>query len=145
LQVVGRLKSGIDGRAAQSEMDVIASALKRQFPDTKTGIAVRLVPMHEETVGDARQPLWILFGTAVLVLLVDCANVANLLLARAAARQRELAIRTALGAGLGRLIAQLLTESLVLATVAGAAGLLLAAWGIQVLWFAKSTSTMGSP
>jgi putative ABC transport system permease protein len=133
LQVIGRLKPGIDRRAAQSEMDTITSALERQYPEANAGIAARLVPMHEEIVGDVRQPLLILFGTAALVLLIACANVANLLLARAASRQRELAIRAALGAGRRRLIAQLLTESLVLAAVGGAAGLLLAAWGIQAL------------
>jgi putative ABC transport system permease protein len=133
LQVVGRLKTGIERRAAQSEMDTIASALERQYPDANAGVGVKLVSMHEEIVGNVRQPLLILFGTAVLVLLIACANVANLLLARAASRQRELAIRAALGAGRRRLIAQLLTESLVLATAGGAAGLLLAAWGIQAL------------
>jgi putative ABC transport system permease protein len=133
LHVVGRLKPGTDRRRAQSEIAVIASTLERQYPDANAGIGVRLVPMHEEIVGDVRQPLLILFGTAALVLLIACANVANLLLARAASRQRELAIRTALGAGRRRLIAHLLTESLVLATVGGAAGLLLAAWGIQGL------------
>jgi putative ABC transport system permease protein len=139
LQVIGRLKPGIERSVAQAEMDTIASALERQYSDANAGIGVRLVPLHQEIVGDTRQPLLILFGTAALVLLIACANVANLLLARAASRQRELAIRTALGAGRRRLITQLLTESLVLATVGGAAGLLLAAWGIQALqWLAPT-------
>ena len=132
-QVIGRLKPGIERGTAQAEIDAIASALERQYPNVNAGIGVRLVPMHEEIVGDVRQPLLILFGTVAFVLLIACANVANLLLTRAASRQKELAIRAALGAGRRRLIRQMLTESLVLATASGAAGLLLAAWGIQAL------------
>jgi putative ABC transport system permease protein len=133
LDVIGRLKPGIDRAGAQSEMDTIASAIERQYPEASNGVGVRLVPLHDEIVGDVRQPLLILFGTAALVLVIACANVANLLLARAASRQRELAIRAALGAGRRRLIAQLLTESLALGIVGGVAGLLLAAWGIDGL------------
>ena len=133
LQVIGRLKPGIERGAAQAEMDAIASALERQYPNVNAGLGVRLVPMHQEIVGDVRQPLLLLFGTVAFVLLIACANVANLLLTRAASRQKELAIRAALGAGRRRLIRQLLTESLVLVAIAGAAGLLMAAWGIQAL------------
>jgi putative ABC transport system permease protein len=139
LQVIARLKPGIERGSAQAEMSAIASALERQHPNVDASLGVRLVPMHEEIVGDVRQPLLILFATVAFVLLIACANVANLLLARAASRQKELAIRAALGASRRRLIRQLLTESLVLAAVSGAVGLLLAAWGIQALqWLAPS-------
>jgi putative ABC transport system permease protein len=133
LRVIGRLKPGVARGAAQAEMDAIASALERQFPDANAGIGVRVVPMHEEIVGDVRQPLLLLLGAVGFVLLIACANVANLLLTRAASRQRELAIRAALGAGRRRLIKQMLIESLVLAAAGGAVGLLLAAAGIQAL------------
>jgi putative ABC transport system permease protein len=133
LQVIGRLKPGVTRGAAQSEMDAIAASLERQYPGPNAGLGVRLVPMHEEVVGDMRQPLLILLGAVGFVLLIACANVANLLLTRAASRQKELAIRAALGAGRGRLIRQMLIESLVLAAAGGAAGLMLAAWGIQAL------------
>jgi putative ABC transport system permease protein len=133
LQVLGRLKPGVDRSVAQSEMDAIAASLERQYPEVNAGIGVRIAPMHEEIVGDVRQPLLILFGAAAFVLLIACANVANLLLARAASRQKELAIRAALGAGRRRLIRQMLVESVVLAGAGGAAGLAIAAWGTQAL------------
>jgi len=132
LTIIGRLKAGAAQPAAQSEMDGIAARLEKEYP-ANAGIGIRLVPLHEELVGDVKRPLLILLGAVCFVLLIACANVANLLLTRAASRQRELAIRAALGADRGRLVRQLLTESLVLGVLGGAAGLLLATFSTDVL------------
>src|SRR6266850_3969452 len=127
LTVIGRLKPGIAREGAQSEMDAIAARLEKEYP-VNAGIGIRLVPMHEEVVGDVKRPLWILLGAVCFVLLIAWTNVANLLLTRGASRQRELAIRSALGASRGRLLRLMLTESLLIGLIGGAAGLLLAAW-----------------
>ena len=134
LRPIGRLKQGVTLAQAQADTDLIAAQLEQQFPDSNTGWSLRLVSLREQLVGGSQTLLSLFFSAPlVLCLLIACANVANLLLVRAAARQKEIALRTALGASRLRIIRQMITESLLLAIIGGALGALLATWGVQLL------------
>ncbi len=140
ISVVGRLKPGVTFRQAKAELEVIANQLAVQYPDPQKGWGIFMMPIQDYMVRDVKLVLYTLLGAVGCVLLIACANLANLLLARATARHREISIRAALGAGRGRLVRQLLTESVVLAVCGGIAGVILASLGLDGLLALAPTS-----
>jgi putative ABC transport system permease protein len=141
--VIGRLKPGVSQATAQAELNTIAARLEQSYPDSNRGVGARVIPLEENWRGDLRGGLLALMAGAVFVLLIACANIANLLLARGAARRQEMALRLALGASRLRIARQLLTESVLLALIGGAFGVLLASWLAEAIAAIAATNLPG--
>ena len=130
---IGRLRPGVTPQLAQRDLDAIMVRLAREFPNENEGWHAEVVPIRDDLVGNLKRPLQVFAAAVVLVLLIACANVANLTLTRGASRQREIAVRTALGAGRGRIVRQLVTESLILSALGGVLGAVITVWGVRLL------------
>ncbi|HET7114398.1 MAG TPA: ABC transporter permease, partial [Pyrinomonadaceae bacterium] len=135
--VIGRLKPGASIASAQADIDNITARLEKQYPESNTGAGATVYPLVEDMVRAYDTPIWITMGFVGFVLLIACANIANLMLARASGRHREIALRAALGASRWRIVRQLLTESLIVALIGGAVGVLVGFWGIDALRWAN--------
>lgn len=142
--VIGRLKPGVDIKQAEAELSVIAQRIEQEHNQSHAGTGIKLVPLQEEVVGDVKPILLVLLGAVGFVLLISCANVASLLLTRSLSRQKEVAIRAALGASRWRVVRQMLTESVLLSLVGGVAGLLIAYWAVDALVAALPESQLNA-
>ena len=131
--MIGRLNEGVVVDAARADMDRVGIQIEEEYPRLYEGYGVTIVPLIDDVVGDVSTALWLLLGAVGFVMLIACANVANMSLARAATRESEMALRAALGADRRRLLHQMLTESVILAALGGAVGLFIAYWGLRLL------------